>query len=187
VPDPILHRVLSSHDLPCEGCGYNLRGCTTLFCPECGMVIPRPAIETVAALEKRHHDLLWCPKCRYPIASLRADACPDCGHRLVRDDSAKPRRRGVVKGVPWPLIFLAIFAALEVVPIFSKYLTSTSRLTPTSTAIAVAAALVPLSMAALFWLGRRKLDEMTAKGFWSLTTLAAILGLICITAAARLL
>jgi hypothetical protein len=186
-PRPLLTRFLANKDLPCEGCGYNLRGCTTLLCPECGMVIARPPTEQVAQFEGRHQDLLWCPKCRYSLGKTPGDHCPQCNYKLLREENSKRKRRGTLRGVPWPLVFLAIFAALEVVPIFAKYATSTSRLTPTATVIALAALLVPLSLTVMFWLGRRKLDEMTTKGFWLLTALATILSLVCIISAARLL
>ncbi len=186
---PLLTRFLEDKDLPCEGCGYNLRGVKTLFCPECGMVIPRPPFDQVAALEERHHDLLWCPKCRYELRNLPpGDSCPECGHKLRHDDQPKSRRRGhVIPGVPAPLIYLGALAAIEMVPTFSKALNSTNRLTPTATIITLGALLIPLALIAMFWLGRRKLDEMTTRGYWMLSILAIALSLTCVIEAARLL
>lgn len=34
--DPSLTDLLARHDVPCPRCGYNLRGCRSATCPECG-------------------------------------------------------------------------------------------------------------------------------------------------------
>lgn len=34
--DPALTELLARHDAPCPRCGYNLRGCRSSACPECG-------------------------------------------------------------------------------------------------------------------------------------------------------
>ncbi|MGI9013112.1 MAG: hypothetical protein ACR2GY_02570 [Phycisphaerales bacterium] len=39
LPDGLLAAYLADRDAPCPGCGYNLRGCTTGHCPECGIEI----------------------------------------------------------------------------------------------------------------------------------------------------
>lgn len=39
---------LKDHDYACENCGYNLRGCATASCPECGFRINVVAVEAAA-------------------------------------------------------------------------------------------------------------------------------------------
>ncbi|GAB4385674.1 MAG: hypothetical protein Kow0022_12510 [Phycisphaerales bacterium] len=34
--EPLLEQYLADRDIPCPGCGYNLRGLTGDHCPECG-------------------------------------------------------------------------------------------------------------------------------------------------------
>ncbi len=186
---PLLSRFLEGKDFLCEGCNYNLRGVKTLFCPECGKVIPRPPHDQVAILEQRHHDLLWCPKCRYELHNIPpGDSCPECGYKFRQEDRPKPKSRGrIIPGVPGPLVFLGALAAIEMVPTFSKALNSTNRLTPTVTIITLGALLIPLALIAMFWLGRRRLNEMTTRGYWMLSTLAIALSLTCVIEAARLL
>jgi hypothetical protein len=36
---PLLEQFLSTHDVPCPGCGYNLRHLTSARCPECAQEI----------------------------------------------------------------------------------------------------------------------------------------------------
>jgi hypothetical protein len=38
-PDPYLVNHLAQQDIPCPGCGYNLRGLTGECCPECGQAL----------------------------------------------------------------------------------------------------------------------------------------------------
>jgi len=37
--DPLLKSYLAERDVPCPGCGYNLRGLAEEKCPECGLAI----------------------------------------------------------------------------------------------------------------------------------------------------
>ncbi|MBL1217397.1 MAG: hypothetical protein D8M59_07860 [Planctomycetes bacterium] len=37
--DPVLIAFLAERDEPCPKCGYNLRGCTSTKCPECGTTV----------------------------------------------------------------------------------------------------------------------------------------------------
>lgn|GEM_PF-1617259 len=47
--DPKVVRYLAVHDVPCDNCGYNLRGLTRDTCPECGW-----GFDFVALVRARH-------------------------------------------------------------------------------------------------------------------------------------
>lgn len=76
----ILREYLATRDVPCEGCGYNLRGALDVFCPECGRVIPRPPSEDVRRLTADPATLkLYCTRCGHPVTGVNAERCPECG------------------------------------------------------------------------------------------------------------
>ena len=60
-PSPILPTFLAHRDEPCPSCAYNLRGCTSPNCPECGREL-RLVLENARALSSatRRHIVLFC-------------------------------------------------------------------------------------------------------------------------------
>lgn len=81
---PRLHARLAEADIPCPGCGYNLRGAAGPYCPECGVVIPMPDAPDTGTPEERlraylgAHDVP-CKHCGYNLRGLAGNACPECG------------------------------------------------------------------------------------------------------------
>lgn len=192
VPDPepkaapLLAGFLSDRDAPCESCGYNLRGVTTLFCPECGAVIPRPPHEEVARIEGRKDNLLWCPKCRYPMHDLNTDRCPECGYQRATDRPPTRRRGRFVPGVPTLLLIIAGIALIELIPAVIKAADVTGRWAGSAALITFLALLAPTAFVGVFWIARRRLARLTDAAFWLLATIATIVGLACVTSVARL-
>jgi hypothetical protein len=45
-----LHDYLREQDIPCPGCGYNLRGLTSATCPECNQALELRVTVAEAAL-----------------------------------------------------------------------------------------------------------------------------------------
>lgn len=113
-PDPPpatpLSSYLAANDLSCAACGYNLRGVTQPFCPECGMVVPRPASDKLAESQERVPRRLWCRKCGYNLSAHRCDVCPECGEtaliKLVSEEE------GAARFIRWLLRTTAVVAAL---------------------------------------------------------------------------
>lgn len=69
-----LQRYLADNDVTCDGCGYNLRGVTTVACPECGRIIASPSdVDPAATLALR------CHRCGYTLLGLTRGPCPECG------------------------------------------------------------------------------------------------------------
>ena len=85
-----LRAYLAANDVKCEGCGYNLRGATTVACPECGRIIEAPA--STRPLDQM---ALKCHRCGYLLHGLSTGACPECGATDVRlgDYDARMARR----------------------------------------------------------------------------------------------
>lgn len=48
---------LADHDMPCDGCGYNLRGMEGLQCPECGMLQPYDDFDALVEYRRKHEIL----------------------------------------------------------------------------------------------------------------------------------
>ena len=85
---PSLAELLADRDTPCEHCGYNLRGCQDLFCPECGVVIPKPFTEPP-------QQALRCMACGYELGLAPLECCPECGSDAImlgRGDQKQPLR-----------------------------------------------------------------------------------------------
>lgn len=113
----LLREYLATRDVPCEGCGYNLRGAQDVFCPECGAVIPRPPAELLDCARTPLSDLkLWCFDCGLTLTGVDTALCPECGGRtLQRYRNRTPPRRPRVPGVPRCLpLLLAANAAIGV-------------------------------------------------------------------------
>lgn len=58
----------------CKGCGYNLTGNTSGFCPECGRAI----------------DTRFCMTCGYNLTGNASGVCPECGQAVGHVVSAPP-------------------------------------------------------------------------------------------------
>lgn len=93
-PD-LLVEYLAERDIACEGCGYNLRGATTVQCPECGRVIPRPPADFIAITRTDAAALrLFCEECGYSVTGAHVARCPECGSsRMARYAGESPPRR----------------------------------------------------------------------------------------------
>jgi predicted RNA-binding Zn-ribbon protein involved in translation (DUF1610 family) len=102
-----LERFLAARDVPCTGCGYNLRGVSTVFCPECGAVIPFPTESEVDELNGRLRRLAWCARCRYPLENSRADHCPECGASAYVTPPAAVQWQRFSRSVPITMIVAA--------------------------------------------------------------------------------
>lgn len=107
--------------MPCDACGYNLRGVQDVFCPECGRVIPRPPADAAQRMRTAPEDLkLYCESCGYAVTGADPGRCPECGTPdLARYRGDRPpavRRRRLTMGVPFPLLLLGaiglVFALL---------------------------------------------------------------------------
>jgi predicted RNA-binding Zn-ribbon protein involved in translation (DUF1610 family) len=184
---PLLTKFLADRDAPCEACGYNLRGVTTLFCPECGAVIPRPSQDEVVRMEGRGTDLLWCPKCRYPMHDLKTDRCPECGYRSMRSEPEAGLRGRFVPGVPSVLIVIAGVALIELIPAVIKAVGVTGRWAGSAALVTFLVLLIPPALVVGFRLARRRLARMSNAGFWLLAVISNLVSAVCVISAARLL
>jgi hypothetical protein len=117
----LLREYLATRDIPCEACGYNLRGAQDVFCPECGGVIPRPPAEHVTRSLSNPAELkLRCRDCGYAVTGVNVERCPECGGRsMARYTGKKPPARFRVPWLPRNLPLLltagAIIGAMMVV------------------------------------------------------------------------
>ncbi len=59
--DPALAAYLATHDAPCLGCGYNLRGLAEPRCPECGREATLHELTNPAVLESLREEI-WLLK-----------------------------------------------------------------------------------------------------------------------------
>src|SRR5689334_18393067 len=107
----VLREYLATRDITCDSCGYNLRGATDVFCPECGKVIPRPPAEYIARSQADLAALkLACWDCGYVVTGVNAERCPECGGRAMqRFRGDKPPARYRVPFLPrnLPLLLTA--------------------------------------------------------------------------------
>jgi len=80
-----LEAYLAARDVPCPGCGFNLRGLAGESCPECGDGITLAALGAPARSLSEHladRDEP-CPACRYNLRGLTEDRCPECGAKVT--------------------------------------------------------------------------------------------------------
>ncbi|MEM9166950.1 MAG: hypothetical protein AAGB48_07970 [Planctomycetota bacterium] len=71
-----LRSYLAERDVPCPGCGYNLRGVREPVCPECGETILLDKIKRVFVLLS-HRDAP-CPSCGHNLRGVSEFVCPAC-------------------------------------------------------------------------------------------------------------
>jgi hypothetical protein len=110
-PD-LLRTYLADRDVACDCCGYNLRGVTDVFCPECGRVIPRPPADAVRRISANRVNLrLYCTRCGYVVTGADPGRCPECGvaemAQFSGDRPPRIARRWWSRVAPLPLLLLA--------------------------------------------------------------------------------
>lgn len=110
---PLLKAYLADRDIPCHACGYNLRGVTTVLCPECGAVIPRPPADAAARLTAEPASLkLYCQRCGYTVSGHDPGRCPECSAEALASYSGErpPRvyRTRLPRGLPMPLAAIGL-------------------------------------------------------------------------------
>jgi len=81
-----LRSYLAEHDVPCVGCGYNLRGVTIAQCPECGHVIPAPPPPAPG-----NELAMRCHRCGCALLGLPTASCPECGATDITLADARAR------------------------------------------------------------------------------------------------
>lgn len=120
-----LRKYLARADVSCHACGYSLKGMTDVFCPECGVVIPRPPADEARKDRGDVPRRLLCRKCGYTLAELKSAQCPECGESaliaLMEGDRPDLKREGwLVRGVPLTLILPALGALPVAAALFVK-------------------------------------------------------------------
>ena len=181
-----LREYLAGRDMPCDQCGYNLRGTQDVFCPECGTVIPRPPSDDIQRARMDPAQLrLWCPECDYVVTGVNAARCPECGAmKLLRFSGEKPRlpRRSWLRprGLPTALWINAVIG-------FVVAATAGARLAASPTpfgaggqitmAVAAGFALIPVAFAAVWWTFRVIIRTWSAKGRLAAAALASLIGI----------
>lgn len=171
---------LADRDVPCESCGYNLRGVTDAFCPECGLVIPSPPEQPL----RQHMNPagLWCPWCGHTTADADARACPACrATDLLRytGPNPPPRTCRLVRGIPILLLVNAALGALVVLatgPKLARAVASGALIRLAAACIGFASAALPIAIAAGWWAARIRLRSWTWTERRSATGLAVLAG-----------
>lgn len=93
-PSPALddhaREYLSSHDLSCPRCGYNLRGLTRSACPECGLELRLITDGTGEGMTDEARMVRWlsthdlvCKKCKTNMRGHTSNVCPGCGRSYM--------------------------------------------------------------------------------------------------------
>lgn len=190
---PTLREYLADRDVPCDQCGYNLRGAQDVFCPECGAVIPRPPAEHIARKKLAPAALkLWCPECDYVVTGVNAERCPECsatGLERFSGDKPKMRRRfwWRPRGLPVPLLLNALFGVVLLVPAIGRWVVEAgSSRSSGGLALAMAGAvfaMLPGVIAAVWTVHRRRIRCWTPTNRRYAAGVAFLAGLLCWMAA----
>ena len=78
--------LVNDEHIHCRRCRYNLTGCESLRCPECGTPFNRQVL-----LDPLRNEGIACPDCGLNLSGYDARRCPACGREY--DRSALLRRR----------------------------------------------------------------------------------------------
>lgn len=131
--DELVAEYLRYRDVPCPGCGYDLRGLGGRICPECGaalqlqlvrvgMTADDPAAERLRLAEYLAERDVPCPSCGLNLRGQKEVDCPRCGLALSvwllkpRGVEKGARSMGVViilalLGALWGLVAILLLAA----------------------------------------------------------------------------
>ena len=189
-PD-LLISYLADRDIHCEGCRYNLRGVTTVQCPECGLVIPRPPAEFIQRAATDPATLrLYCEDCGYAVTGVNVDRCPECSsRRLARYSGETPPRISRWKRLP-PLLVIILSGASVIVLVtcisaaYARAWGARGRGDPW---IGVLLCLIPLMIAGAWMWWRRPLSRLEPGERKAVTALALVTGIVCLLVALRTL
>lgn len=72
---------MNDEQIHCEWCGYNLTGCYSLRCPECGNPFNRDVLLGTIPDER-----IRCPACLYNLSGHAEPRCPGCGRPFDRSE-----------------------------------------------------------------------------------------------------
>lgn len=186
-----LREYLASHDISCEGCGYNLRGVDSVQCPECGTVIPRPPSEYIARRTADEATLqLACQDCGYTVRGVNAQRCPECGSRRLQRYSGDtpPRFRRWRRLPPIGVIILAGGSGIVMITCISAALARAAggrgRGDPW---IGVLLSFIPMIICGAWIWWRVPLARMEPGERKAVATLAIIMSVVCLVLALRTL
>jgi predicted RNA-binding Zn-ribbon protein involved in translation (DUF1610 family) len=189
----ILREYLATRDVPCEGCGYNLRGALDVFCPECGRVIPRPPSEDVRRMAADPATLrLYCTRCGHPVTGVNAPRCPECGaaemERFVGERPPAVRyRKWLPQDVPLLIAINGVLGLCLLLPALGFLLVEAMRpgtvtgRTPLVTGAGLAA--LPAAAFAAWWRWRGALMKLQPGERRAIAFLVVLGGFPCLLAA----
>lgn len=104
-----LSEFLADQSVVCDGCGYDLRGCREIYCPECGRVIARPSLEQQERARSPEFNCRLCGT-RNSHAGTQCEACGE--PRLGTNLTASPSW-GIWRGIPKSIRLWALVAAVQ--------------------------------------------------------------------------
>ncbi len=187
----ILRDYLAERDIPCESCGYNLRGVETVQCPECGTVIPRPPADYVARTAANPDALrLYCEECGYTVSGVNAPRCPECGsHTLSGYSGERPPRIHRWRRLPRIpiLILVATSPVVLITCIAGAYARSAGRRGSGNAWNGVLISVIPLIIAGgLIW-WRAPLARLEPAERKAISAVAMVASVVCLLLALRTL
>ncbi len=145
-----LAEFLSTRDATCERCGFNLRGLTGPFCPECGGVVPRPQTHLLEQAAGKRIVHLWCRACGYDLSKSPAERCPECGAPATTPVAAESPERA-----PYMMLIAAaggvlmlVLTAVTIAMGMRRSITVWTLRSPIGLLIGAALTLVPIAVLA---------------------------------------